>query len=411
MTWVTVQSHDIGDTFSGIYALERVFGVGGADAICACDQKQERGVCVCVCAVWDQSQERLQVVAALSGRRSKGVGRSFASAASSRKKQRLVWRHRLDKVRRAHPSWGAKKLRRRLQKAFPGRRRIPAVSTLARWLVELGLVSKRQRRARRGPVLMGRGVHAPKACNEVWTIDFKGWFRTGDGKRCEPLTVRDLFSRYVLAVVLLPNQSDAAVRRATVQIFRRYGLPKIIRVDNGAPFGGKGALGLSRLSVWWLRLGIVVEFVRPAHPQDNGAHEQMHRVLRADVAKPPAPSVAAQKRRLRAWIRCYNQVRPHEALGQRVPAKIYWPSNRLMPVQLSPVEYPCGWQSRRVRNRGHIKWQGRERFIGRAFVGQRVGLKTVLDGVQEVYFQQQLIGLLYARDLSGMRPAAIARHP
>ena len=206
------------------------------------------------------------------------------------KKQRLVWRHRLDKVRRAHPSWGAKKLRRRLQKAFPGTRRIPAVSTLARWLVELGLVRKRQRRARRGPVLMGRGVHAPKACNEVWTIDFKGWFRTGDGKRCEPLTVRDLFSRYVLAVVLLPNQSDAAVRRAMVQIFRRYGLPKIIRVDNGAPFGGKGALGLSRLSVWWLRLGIVVEFVRPAHPEDNGAHEQMHRVLRADVAKPPAPA-------------------------------------------------------------------------------------------------------------------------
>ena len=327
------------------------------------------------------------------------------------KKQRLVWRHRLDKVRRAHPSWGAKKLRRRLQKAFPGTRRIPAVSTLARWLVELGLVRKRQRRARRGPVLMGRGVHAPKACNEVWTIDFKGWFRTGDGKRCEPLTVRDLFSRYVLAVVLLPNQSDAAVRRAMVQIFRRYGLPKIIRVDNGAPFGGKGALGLSRLSVWWLRLGIVVEFVRPAHPEDNGAHEQMHRVLRADVAKPPAPSVAAQKRRLRAWIRYYNQVRPHEALGQRVPAKIYWPSNRLRPVQLSPVEYTCEWQSRRVRNRGHIKWHGRERFIGQAFVGQPVGLKTVADGVHEVYFQQQLIGLLYARDLSGMRPAAIARHP
>jgi transposase InsO family protein len=327
------------------------------------------------------------------------------------KKQRLVWRDRLGKVRRKHPSWGAKKLRRRLQKAFPGTRRIPAVSTLARWLVELGLVKKRQRRARRGPVLMGRGVHAPKACNEVWTIDFKGWFRTGDGNRCEPLTVRDLFSRYVLAVALLSNQSDAVVRRAMVQIFHRYGLPKIIRVDNGAPFGGKGALGLSRLSVWWLRLGIAVEFVRPAHPEDNGAHEQMHRVLRADVAKPPAPSIAAQKRRLRAWIRCYNQVRPHEALGQRVPAQIYWPSNQLMPVQLSPVEYPCGWESRRVRNRGHIKWHGRERFIGRAFVGQRIGLKRRSDGAQEVYLDRHLIGLLYEQDAAGMRPASIARHP
>jgi putative transposase len=325
------------------------------------------------------------------------------------KKQRLVWRDRLGKLRRKHPSWGAKKLRRRLQKAFPGTRRIPAVSTLARWLAELGLVKKRQRRARRGPVLMGRGVHAPKACNEVWTIDFKGWFRTGDGKRCEPLTVRDLLSRYVLAVVLLPNQSDAAVRRAMVQIFRRYGLPRIIRVDNGAPFGGKGALGLSRLSVWWLRLGIGVEFVRPAHPEDNGAHEQMHRVLRADVAKPPAPSVAAQKRRLRAWIRCYNQVRPHEALGQRVPAQIYWPSNRLMPVQLSPVEYPFGWESRRVRNRGHIKWHSRERFVGRAFVGQLIGLKKVTTGIHEVYLVGHQIGVLHHRDAGGMRPASIAR--
>ena len=222
--------------------------------------------------------------------------------------------------------------------------------------------------------------------------------------------MRDLFNRYVLGVVLLPNQSDAAVRRAMVQIFRRYGLPKIIRVDNGAPFGGKGALGLSRLSVWWLRLGIVVEFVRPAHPEDNGAHEQMHRVFRAEVAKPPAPSVAAQKRRLRTWIRCYNQVRPHEALGQRVPAQIYWPSNRPMPEKFSPAEYPCGWESRRVRNRGHIKWHGRERFIGRAFVGQVVGLKGRSDGAQEVYLDRHLIGLLYEQDPAGMRPASIARH-
>jgi putative transposase len=272
-------------------------------------------------------------------------------------------------------------------------------------------VKKPQRRARRGPVLPWRGLHAPKGCNELWTIDFKGWFRTGDGRRCEPLTVRDLFSRFVLAVVLLPNQSDAAVRRAMRQVFRRYGLPKVIRVDNGAPFGGKGALGLSRLSAWWLRLGIAVEFVRPAHPQDNGAHEQMHRVLRADVATPPAPSLAAQKRRITFWIDCYNHKRPHEALGQRVPAQIYWPSNRPVPEQLPPMSYPCAWDRRRVRNRGHIKWQGRERFVGRAFVGELVGLKRTTEGVHEVYLDSHLIGLLYDRDLAGMRPASIARHP
>jgi len=223
--------------------------------------------------------------------------------------------------------------------------------------------------------------------------------------------VRDLFSRFVLAVALLPNQSDVAVRGVMRQVFRRYGLPKVIRVDNGAPFGGKGALGLSRLSVWWLRSGIAVEFVRPAHPQDNGAHEQMHRVLRADIATPPAPSIAAQKRRIRAWISCYNHRRPHEALGQRVPAQIYWPSNRRYPQQLPKVHYPCRWQSRRLPNRGHIKWQGRERFIGRAFVSEVVALKKTLDGIHEVYLDRHLIGLLYGQDLAGMRPAAIARHP
>src|SRR6266567_178127 len=301
------------------------------------------------------------------------------------KMHRFVWRMRLRKLRQEHPRWGATKLRRLLKRAFP--------------------------QARRVPVLAWRGVHAAKGCNQVWTIDFKGWFRTGDGRRCEPLTVRDLFSRYVLSVALLPNQSDTAVRRVLAQVFRRYGLPKVIRVDNGAPFGGKGALGLSRLSVWWLRLGIAVEFVRPAHPEDNGAHEQMHRVFRADIAAPPAPSVAAQKRRIRAWIGCYNHERPHEALGQRVPAQMYWPSNRTLPQQLPKVKYPCAWETRKVRNRGHIKWQGRERFVGRAFVGQLVGLNKVAKGIHEVYLDHHLIGLLYERDLAGMRPASIARHP
>lgn len=321
------------------------------------------------------------------------------------------WRMRLRQVRQERPRWGPKKLRRLLEKAFPRAKRIPAVSTLARWLLECNLVKKRKRRARPGPVLPWGGVRAAKSCNQVWTVDFKGWFRTGDYRRCEPLTVRDLHSRFVLAVVLLNNQSDAATRRALRGVFRRYGLPKVIRVDNGAPFGGKGALGLSRLSVWWLRLGIGVDFIRRAHPQDNGAHEQMHRVLKEEVAAPPAPSVRAQKRRVRAWIACYNQERPHEGLGQQVPAHIYQPSRRRMPRQLAPLNYPRGWKLRRVRNRGQIKWQGRQRFVGRAFVGELVGLKTMGNGSHEVYLDRHLIGLLYDRDLAGMRPASVARHP
>jgi len=176
-------------------------------------------------------------------------------------------------------------------------------------------------------------------------------------------------------------------------------------------FGGRGALGLSRLSVWWLRLGIAVEFIRRAHPQDNAAHEQMHRIFKADAASPPAGTFRAQKRRTNAWIKCYNYERPHEALGQRVPGRIYWPSNQPMPEQLPKVNYPRAWDTRRVRNRGHIKWRGRERFIGRAFVGELVGLKKIADGIHEVYLDSHLIGLLYDQDLAGMRPACIVPHP
>jgi len=327
------------------------------------------------------------------------------------KAHRSFWREALQQARAARPHWGPKKLQRVLQKRFPACPRLPAVSTLALWLGQSGSVAQRKRRARRGPVLPWRGVQRPKGPNEVWTIDFKGWFRTGDGGRCEPLTVRDLFSRYVLAVVLVPKPSEAAVRRALQPVFRRYGLPQTIRVDNGAPFGGNGALGLSRTSVWWLRLGIAVDFIRPAHPQDNGAHEQMHRVFQAEVAAPPAQSVRAQNRRHQAWIRSYNQERPHEALSQQVPAELYRPSARRMPPRLEVVSYPRSWKVRRVRNRGHIKWKGRQRFIGRAFVGELVGLKTTSEGIQEVYLEGHLLGLLYERDPTGMRPASRARHP
>ncbi len=321
------------------------------------------------------------------------------------------WRGALRKARKKHSRWGPKKLRRMLQRSHPRSRPMPAVSTLGRWLGELGLIGARRRRARRGPVLPGIKLSVPRASNQVWTVDFKGWFRTGEGRRCEPLTIRDLSSRYVLAVVLLANQSEAAVRRAMRAVFLRYGLPQIIRVDNGAPFGGAGALGLSRLSVWWLRLGIAVEFTRRAHPQDNGAHEQMHRIYKAETAAPPAATLGGQKRRSRAWVRSYNQERPHEALGQEVPARYYRRSRRPMPRYLPVVIYPRAWAVRRVRNRGQIKWEGRLRFVGRAFVGERVGLKRREKGVHEVYLAGQLIGVMHRSDRAGMRPASRQARP
>jgi putative transposase len=323
------------------------------------------------------------------------------------KAYRGFWRERLRRVRQARPQWGPKKLRVVLKKKLVGVRRVPAVSTLGRWLVQSHLIGEGKRRARRGPVLPCKGLRVARRCNEVWSVDFKGWFRTGDGRRCELLTVRDLYSRCVLAVVPLPNQSEVAVRQAFCSIFRRYGLPRALRVDHGVPFGSKGALGLSRLSVWWLRLGIAVEFIR--RPQDNGAHEQMHRILKAETAAPPARTLKGQKRRMTLWIGRYNKERPHETLGQQTPAHFYRPSIRRMPRRLTAAKYPGSWRVRRVRNRGYIKWEGRQRFVGRAFVGELVGLKKRADGSHEVYLERQLIGLLYSQDLAGMRPASMAR--
>jgi transposase InsO family protein len=243
--------------------------------------------------------------------------------------------------------------------------------------------------------------------NHVWTVDFKGWFRTQDGQRVEPLTVRDMFSRYLVAVRLLRNQRWNPARRVFIGLFRERGYPEIIRVDNGMPFGSIGPAGLSRLSTWWTALGIRVEFIAPGHPEQNGAQEQMHRVLKAETTRPPSRSLRAQQRRLNRWVRVYNEIRPHQALEQRPPSELYRPrSSSPRAVQL---KYPTRWSVRRVRSNGEIKWLGRKRFIGEAFVGNPVGLKSRGTGRFTVYFVDVLIGELWESDQAGMRPAKYAR--
>jgi len=305
--------------------------------------------------------------------------------------------------RRRRPFWGAKKLYQQLRRS--GLACLPCVRTVERWLKRRGWVRPRRHRARRGPALPLPGLTQPQRPNQVWTVDFKGWFRTGDGVRQEPLTVRDLFSRYGLCVRLLPNQEDRAVRHTFQRLFRERGLPQAIRVDNGSPFGGKGALGLSRLSVWWLRLGIRVEFTRRARPGDNGAHEQFHGCYQREVVAATAADRRAMQRRSTQWLASYNHQRPHEALGQRTPAQLYRPSRRTYPHRLPALRYPRQWPVRRVRNRGHIKWQGRLRFIGRAFVGQTLALQPSDPNQWQVCLGRQLIGHLHAHDHAGLRPA------
>lgn len=315
----------------------------------------------------------------------------------------LRWQQVVRRLRRRFPHWGAKKIHARLRRQYP-RACWPAVRTITKWLPRLCPMRRRHRHSRRGPRLALPPLTQPTTANDVWTVDFKGFFRTTDGTRCDPLTVRDLFSRFLLAVCILPHQRFAPVRRVFIRLFRRFGLPKVIRVDNGSPFGSTGAWGLSALSVWWMTLGIAVEFIRPGHPEDNGAHEQMHRELKRDTARPPAADPTAQQRRSRRWRRYYNTERPHEALAGRYPADLYRRSRR--PYRgPQPICYPRGWVVRQVRHNGQIKWQGRLRSIGEAFVGQSVALRRQVAGIYEVHFQNLLLGTLHDRDAGGIRPS------
>jgi putative transposase len=315
-----------------------------------------------------------------------------------------LWLQAIQRVRRVRPHWGGKKIYQQLRRQYP-HGRLPCVRTIQRWLKHTGWVPLRSKRARRGPPVPHPGLTIAHRPNQVWTVDFKGWFCTQDGIRQEPLTIRDLFSRYGLCLRLLPNQDDRPVRRAMTRLFQKRGIPEAIRVDNGSPFGGKGALGLSRLSVWWLRLGIRVEFIRRARPGDNAAHEQFHGCYQREVVAQGAPNRQVMQRRSSRWLAYYNQQRPHEALSQRTPAQVYRSSRQPYPKTLPPLVYPKKWVARRVRNRGHIKWHGRLRFIGRAFVGQTVGLQCPEQTNQMIHLSKLLIGHLHDKDLGGMRPA------
>lgn len=308
---------------------------------------------------------------------------------------------RVRRTRMQHPSWGARKLRTVLCRRY-GARDVPSAAAIGRWLRQWRLTPRRRRRfARGGPLIERPHLTVASRPNQVWSVDFKGWFHTADRRRIHPLTICDMASRYLVAVELLADQSVEATRSAFARVFGQYGLPQAIRVDNGCPFGAEGALGLTRLSVWWIRLGIRVEFITPGSPGENGAHEQMHGIYKAEVANPPAPSVRAQKRRTAHWRREYNELRPHEGVAMRCPAEVYRPSARKMPARLAPLRYARDWLSRLVKGKGMISLHGRGRFIGEAFEGERIGLKRTPPG-WEVYLGTMLIGTLAADETTGI---------
>lgn len=311
------------------------------------------------------------------------------------------WRRRVFALRRCWPTWGGAKLLSRLQRRWPGKRG-PSQRTIERWLQEVGL-SRRRRPARCGRQRVVRCKRA-RSCNHVWTADHKGWFRTLDGRRIEPLTVRDLHSKYVLAVTAASTR-ERDVRRIFTALFRRYGLPKIIRTDHGLPFCGPGPHRLTKLSLWWHRLGIKVQFVRRNEGINNNAHEQMHQVLQKEVADHPARNYRTQCQALAHWQRTYNHVRGHAALNMRTPGECYRRSTRRLP-HLRPHHYPREWLQRRVKHGGEIVLGAQRYHIGRAFAHHCIALRPRRDGRYVVYFERLKLGLI---ELG--RVPAILLHP
>jgi putative transposase len=319
----------------------------------------------------------------------------------------LLWVNRIEAQRRAHPRWGPKKLHAALRRQHP-RSHLPAISTIGACLRRLGLLVPRRRRLA-GPAVRARRPAPVRWPNEVWTIDFKGWFRTLDGQRVDPLTVRDLACRFGLLAKMLSGQKFQTTQKAFISLFKQRGQPKALRMDNGSPFGSSGAVGLSSLSAWFITLGIEVQYTRRGHPEDNGAHEQWHRVFKAETIQPPAANPAQQAARTTRWLHHYNYQRPHEALAQQSPGQHYYNSRRRY-LGIRPPHYPKPRLTRRVHRGGEIKWQGRFRFVGEAFAGHLVALKPQRRGVWAVYFYHVLLDHLQDADVTGLRTVKII-HP
>jgi transposase InsO family protein len=296
-------------------------------------------------------------------------------------------------LRHRHPHWGPKKLRAVLLERDPTRA-WPAASTMGDTLRRAGLTQPRRRR--RYTVPLTRPLAAAQAPNDVWTADFKGWFRTGDGQRCDPLTMADACSRFVLCCQITAP-SERGVRPWFERAFREYGLPRVLRTDNGAPFATTGAGHLSHLAVWWLKLGIQLDRIDRGHPEQNGRHERFHLTLQEETTRPPAATAAQQQRRFDRMRHEFNTVRPHEALGQQPPARVYVASPRPYPDRLEEPWYDATHQVRRVKSRGHIKWHGDLVFISEAVRGETVGVAETDGGDWLVRFMQVELGRIDRR--------------
>ena len=279
-------------------------------------------------------------------------------------------------VKKQYPSWGAKKIRHRLGELQPGVK-LPATSTVHDILKRKGLVNPRSRR-RRVNTAYTTGVGQSNAANQIWTADFKGQFRLGSRRYCYPLTISDHFSRYFLACEGLESTRTAPTKAVFEAAFRDYGLPRMIRTDNGVPFASQSLGGLSQLSVWWLKLGIVPERIEPGHPEQNGRHERLHLTLKRETTRPAGKNMLQQQERFDAFVAEYNHERPHESLDMKRPADLYERSNRNYNGTTPEPSYPLHDLVRCVSRSGGVYLGRGKRFqLGRALAGELVGMREL----------------------------------
>lgn len=299
-------------------------------------------------------------------------------------------------VRERHPTWGAKKICKRLSISRP-QMVLPARSTVCDILKRNNLIKPSRRRRKLGHP--GKPTTVAQSPNQLWTADFKGHFKTRDGIYCYPLTIADAFSRRLLECKALLSTNCQDTKVIFERIFKEFGLPDGIRTDNGVPFATTAIARLSPLSVWWMRLGIYPELIELGKPQQNGSHERMHRTLKAETTRPAAGNLRAQQRRFNRFRKEYNELRPHEALNLETPASIYTCSSRSFPKELPRVQYPDHFERRLVSRNGGIRWNCHWVNVSHTLAEQYVGLEEIDDGIWDVFFGTLRLGRLDERDM------------
>jgi len=304
----------------------------------------------------------------------------------------LAVRSEILALREKHPTWGPRKIRA-IMKRESRSMTLPAASTIGEILRREGRIRPRRRRSHPAGLSINSVLTSARDPNDVWTADFKGEFRLESGSYCYPLTVQDLSSRYLIGTTALSSTAFIPVQIAFARHFEEYGLPRVIRTDNGIPFASPVAIGqLSRLSVWWLKLRIRPERIRPAHPQENGKHERMHKTLKAEATRPPSATLTQQQARFDRFKREYNTERPHESLNQQTPSSCYVSSSRSYTEEPEPFTYPAHFESRYVARNGMIFFRSKRFFLSESLVGDEVGLEEIEDQLWRVDFGPLTLG-------------------